>query len=289
MLNVLGPRERYDAPCALLLGGFDGLHRGHARLLYAAKSSGLAVGLTSFYGIKAGGELFTAAERREIFADAGLSFAAEYVFDDRLRATSAQNFLHDLFGRIAARAAFCGEDFRFGRGAQGTPALLVRLAPCPVSVLPLLDDGGEKISASRVKRAVAEGNMAEAARLLLTPYFAQGTVEHGRHVGGPVLGFPTLNVTLPAEKLPPKEGVYGGTVQTPLGEFPAIINFGARPTFGVTEKKAEAYLHGFHGDLYGAVVRIYPREYFRPVMRFSSPEALREQLERDKERLLHVL
>ncbi len=94
-----------------------------------------------------------------------------------------------------------------------------------------------------------------------------------------------MNITFPRDKFPVKEGVYGGTVQTPSGEYPAIVNFGARPTFGVEESKVEAYLDGFSGDLYGALIRVYPKEYYRPVQKFPSAKELERQLARDVKRL----
>ncbi len=280
--------ERTRVPCALLMGGFDGLHRGHVRLLDAAKATGLPVGIMTIAGNKAGGELFTPAERRHIFCGAGIAFVREFAFTDAFRATPPEAFLRDLFACTAPRVLICGEDFRFGRDAAGTPSLLERLAPCPVQVLPAVMSSGEKISTSRIKACIANADMGGANALLLSPYFVGGRVEHGRHVGGPVLGFPTVNITVPPEKVPPRDGVYAGHAETPAGSFPAIVNFGKRPTFGVEEKKAEAYLHGFSGDLYGADVRIFPERFLRPVMKFESAEALRAQLERDREELFRV-
>ncbi len=282
---ILSEEGRFDAPCALLLGGFDGLHRGHDALLKRAKATGLPVGISSIFGGKAGGELFTRSERRYIFSQAGIAFVLEFAFSEAFRMTPPEDFLRDLFARVDARAVFCGEDFRFGRDAAGTPERLRALAPCPVTVLPLAEEGGEKIATSRIKRMVAKTDTAAADALLLHPYFVEGRVEHGRHVGGPVLGFPTLNLSVPPEKTHPGDGVYAGYAETPAGTYPAIVNFGARPTFGVAEKKVEAYLDGFSGDLYGADVRIYPTRFLRPVQKFDGIESLKAQLLRDKEAL----
>lgn len=284
MLKVLRGEERYPAPCALLLGGFDGFHAGHMALLQEAKKTGLPVGLTSISGCKAGSDIFTFAEREKIFGDAGFCFVLEFSFTEHFRNTSAEDFIGDLFAKANAEAVFCGEDFHFGKGAAGTTALLKALAPCPVSVLPLKSENGEKISSGKIKELLSGGRMQEVNRLLCSDYFVEGIVEHGREVGR-TYGFPTLNLTYPKEKFPIREGVYVGYAETEAGTYPAIVNFGARPTFGVAEKKVEAYLKGFSGDLYGTRVRVYPTEFLRPVQKFSSEEELKKQLEKDVARV----
>jgi len=270
-------------PCALLLGGFDGFHCGHRTLFSAAKQTGLPVGLTTISGNKAGGDVFTFSERETIFLREGFDFCEELRFAD-IKELSAQDFFAGLLERFPIKAVFCGEDFRFGKDALGTPQLLKELSPCPVHVLPLLTADGEKLAVSKMKRLIAEGSVFELSRLLGYDYFVQGEVEHGRRVGRTV-GFPTVNIRFPTEKFPLKEGVYGGTAQTPFGVFPAVVHFGSRPTFGLQERVVEAYLDGFSGDLYGQTVRICPQKYYRPVQKFASAEALRKQLERDVKRL----
>ena len=282
MLKILREGDRYLEPCALLLGGFDGFHAGHASLLAEAKKTGLPVGLTSISGGKAGSALFTPQEREVVFARAGFAFVREIEFTEAFKNTSAEAFIKQLFKSIPAREVFCGEDFRFGKGAEGTSGLLKELAPCPVSVLPLLTEQGQKVSASHIKDYLKEGSMEEANGLLPYGYFMQGAVERGRGVGH-TLGFPTLNLSVVPEKCLPKDGVYGGYAETPKGRFPAIVNVGARPTFGVEERKVEAYLKGFSGDLYGETVRIYPTQFLRPIFQFSSKEELIKQLQKDRE------
>lgn len=276
--------ETLESPCALLLGGFDGLHTGHITLLRAAQETGLPVAITSIAGNKQGGSLFTCGERAFLYEKAGISIMIEIPFSDEIKNTSAEQFLRRLFAGVNAQAVFCGEDFRFGRDAQGTPKLLKSAAPCPVTVLPLKTDNGEKVAVSTIKAMLSQGDIEAVNRLLACGYFLQGIVEHGRQVGRQY-GFPTVNLTLPREKAPVKEGVYGGYADTPAGTYPAIINVGARPTFGVTEKKAEAYLYGFSGNLYGETVRIYPTAFYRPISRFRDAVALKAQLEADIQRL----
>ena len=274
-------------PCALLLGGFDGFHRGHERLLEAARETGLPVGLTALSGGK-GGELFPLPEREDIFRALGFAFVDEHILEGAFRETSAEDFLKDLFARIPAKAVFCGEDFRFGKDASGTPALLKEKAPCPVTVLPLAAKDGEKIAVSRIKQLLAEGDMEKVNALLCAPYFVRGEAEHGRAVGR-TYGFPTANLHLPAGKFPLKEGVYAARARLEGGSvYPAIVNFGPCPTFGVEERRTEAHLVGFEGDLYGEKVTLYPVRFLRPIRKFQSKEALEEQLEGDRAAALEL-
>ena len=280
-------KEGESGPFALLLGGFDGFHRGHGELLKAAKETGLPVGLTALSGGK-GGELFPLPERERIFRALGFCFADEHLLTQDFKNTSPEDFLRDLFARIPVSAVFCGEDFRFGKDAAGTPELLKVLAPCPVSVLPLAAAGGEKIAVSRIKEYLAAGEPEKANELLLYPYFVEGAAEHGRAVGR-TYGFPTANLTLPKGKFPVKEGVYAARACVKGGEWPAIVNFGPCPTFGVEERKTEAHLIGFDGDLYGEKVTLFPVKFLRPIQKFDGKDALERQLERDRAAALALI
>ncbi len=283
--------ERYGAPCALLLGGFDGLHLGHRVLLERAKRIGLPVGITTILGGK-GKALFTGEERKFLFERAGIAFSVEIPFTEEVKNMPASEFLGALFGALDVRLAVCGEDYRFGKGAEGTTAMLQALAPCPVEVVPAVhtvtEGEGRILSTLSCKHFLERGELALLnASLSEDPssrYFVQGAVEHGREEGRKY-GFPTLNLHAPAGKLLPPEGVYGGAVATPKGEYPAIVNFGACPTFDVAERKIEAFLDGFSGDLYGETVRVYPEAFYRPIRKFASAEALKAQLQQDLARL----
>lgn len=271
----------------LVLGGFDGLHLGHRSLLDEAKKSGSPIALTTMFGEK-GRVLFTREERRVLFERAGIACLLEFDLSGGLRDLVAEEFLRELFAFIPVSRVVCGEDFRFGRGALGTPALLRQLSPCPVSVLPILKtgekDGGEKISVSLCKRLLGEGELSGLNAWLGSGYFLRGIVEHGREVGR-TYGFPTLNLTTPHEKLLPPDGVYGGFCVTPKGRYGTIVNLGPCPTFDVAERRVEAYLDGFSGDLYGETVEIYLMEFYRGIEKFSSAEALKAQLQNDIARL----
>lgn len=297
MLKILQNGERIESPCVLVLGGFDGLHLGHRALLNRAQQTELPVAITTILGGK-GASLFTKEEREFLFLRAGIGFAIEFFYTSEFQNLPAEEFCKELFLRANAKKLICGEDFRFGKGALGTPALLKALAPCPLETVPPVcsdylsaaGEGFQKISTSACKEHLKKGEIALLNACLETKdfygsaYFVQGEVEHGREEGRKY-GFPTANLSAPAGKLLPPDGVYGGLAATEKGNFPAIVNFGARPTFGVAERKIEAHLIGFSGDLYKETVRVYPIEFLRGIEKFSSPEALKIQLEKDKERV----
>ncbi len=284
MLKRVTRGEKLNIPCVLLLGGFDGIHLGHRTLVDCAKTFGYPVGLTSMAGGKRGGDIFTFGEREVVYEKLGLSFVYELEFTPDFMRTSAEDFIKELTAAFDLHGVVCGSDFRFGKDALGTPALLKERLTCPVTVCELKEIGGEKVSSRNVKKLLSEGDVSAANALLCEPYLIMGRVEEGRKVGRD-LGFPTVNVSYPVQKFPLREGVYGGYVRTEKGTFPAIVNFGARPTFGVEERKVEAYLDGFSGNLYGTQVQIFPTEYYRPVVKFARVEDLKEQLAKDIERL----
>lgn len=296
MLKILSENECFSEPCTLVLGGFDGLHLGHRALLDCAKKFQRPIGISTMIGGK-GSALFTREERRFLFERAGIFFAIEFEWTSRFQNTSAEEFLKELFLRVKPEAIVCGEDFRFGKGALGTPSLLKESAPCPVYIVetvkePIGERGRrKKISSSACKKYLERGDLLKLNACLEargnffdSAYFVQGTVEHGREEGRKY-GFPTLNLSAPEEKLLPPDGVYGGFAATERGNFPSIVNFGPRPTFSVFEKKIEAHLLGFRGDLYGTLVRVYPTKFLRPIQKFESIEALKNQLQIDLERV----
>lgn len=271
--------KEYAAPCVMLLGGFDGLHIGHRELIRSASGYGLPIGVMTIKGGK-GMSLFTMEERAAMFGEQGLSFCYPVAFTDEVRNTTKEDFIRDLLSRFNAKAFVCGEDFRFGRGAEGTPEFIREYTGIPVHVHPILCVGGKKVSTSGIKDCVGQGNMPAANSLLLRPFFLRGTVEEGRHTGRRI-GFPTANLTYPAEKFPMREGVYAIHAALDGRVIYGIANFGPCPTFGITFRKAEAYFDGYEGDLYGKRIDLCFDAYIRPICRFESGEALAEQLRRD--------
>ena len=265
--------------CVILLGGFDGLHVGHRLLLSRAKEYGVPVGVMTIVGAKQGGSLFTFAEREKIFRMAGVDFAFELPFSE-IKDLSPNTFIALIEKQFSPIAFVCGEDFRFGRGAQGDAALLKRITNVKVDVLPLLEKDGQKVSSSTVKKLLSEKDLPQANTLLSEPYFLMGTVKEGRKVGR-LLGFPTANITYPEGKFTLPHGVYETAVEVGGKTYKAITNFGAQPTFLEGQVCVETHLGGFVGNLYGQMLTIRFLRFLRPIQRFENAEALKAQLVSD--------
>jgi riboflavin kinase/FMN adenylyltransferase len=264
---------------AMLLGGFDGLHAGHRRLLDEAKASGLAVGVMTIVGGKQGECLFTFREREEIFLSAGADFVFELPFAE-IKDLSPKNFLTLLEREFSPKLFVCGEDFRFGAGAVGTPEVLKASTQVRVEVLSLLEIEGEKVSSTHIKNLLKGGEVEKANALLSHPYFLIGKVVEGRKIGR-TMGFPTANIAYPKGKFPIMKGVYETRVQIGGIVYKGITNFGARPTFENDEVWTETYIDGFSGDLYDKELKVEFVRFMREIEKFASVEDLQAQLTKD--------
>jgi riboflavin kinase / FMN adenylyltransferase len=156
-------------------------------------------------------------------------------------------------------------------------------------VVPEVDFGDQHVSSSRIRRAVAGGDLASAARMLGRPYRVSGRVVEGERRGR-TIGVPTINLgDIPPQKLLPPDGVYAVRVEWRGGRAGGMMNQGARPTFQDGRRTLEAHLFDFEGDLYDEWVRVEWLERLRDVQTFASVDALKQQLERDRSRALAVL
>ena len=267
----------------MLLGGFDGLHLGHRRLLSCAKQSGLPVGLMTIVGGKAQENIFTFVERESIFRESGADFVFELPFAE-IKDLSAEAFLQKLTTEFNPKLFVCGEDFRFGQGAVGTPKIIQQATQVRVEILPLMEMYGEKISSRAIKSLLKEGEVQKANALLGQSFFLIGEVVKDRQVGR-TLGFPTANILYPKEKFPLKQGVYETRVCVNGQEYKGITNYGARPTFDNAQVLTETYLDGFDGNLYGKTLKVEFVRYLRAVQKFDGIDGLKAQLQEDIRRV----
>jgi riboflavin kinase/FMN adenylyltransferase len=278
------------------LGKFDGVHRGHRKLIAAVlrlarriEAPGLAVtfdvhpdSLLRPHQIPP--SLTTVAEKTAYIEETGLECLLYLEFTPAFAHLSAREFAEEyLARRMRAQIVLAGENFRFGRNRGGDTDMLRRWGPrlgFEFRAVPQATVAGEPVSSTRIRRVVAAGEMKLAAQLLGRPYSIEGQVDHGV-ARGRALGAPTANLRLPAKVLPP-DGVY--LVRASIAgapSLPALANLGTSPTFGPGERRLEVHFIRFSGDLYGRQVRVFFERFLRPEQRFSSAQELSRQIRED--------
>jgi riboflavin kinase / FMN adenylyltransferase len=302
---VIGRLPPLPNGSTVTVGSFDGVHLGHEAVLREiarrAEAAGRASVLVTFephplevVNPQAAPPLLTTdVERREILAQLPLDYVLFLRFDRRLASLTPEEFVEQvLIERCHVRELVIGHDHGFGRGRSGDVETLRRLGAergFDVDVVEVVDVGEQHVSSSRIRRAVAGGDLTTAARMLGRPYQVSGRVGQGERRGR-LLGIPTINLTdVPPQKLLPPDGVYAVRVEWRGGRAGGMMNQGPRPTFGDGRRILEAHLLDFDGDLYGEWVRIEWVERLRDIERFGSVEALQQQLERDRTRARAVL
>ncbi|MCJ2134703.1 bifunctional riboflavin kinase/FAD synthetase [Methylobacterium sp. J-026] len=279
------------------IGNFDGVHLGHRVLVEsvraAAREAGRpAVVLTfephprAYFTPDAPMFRLTSLAAKEIvFARLGLDGLIVRRFDGALAATGARAFVLDfLGGSLGLSGVVVGHDFHFGRGREGTPAILATLCreagmSCHIVAPVALGSEAEPVSSSAIRAALASGDVARANSLLGYRWFVLGPVRHGDKRGRQ-LGFPTANVMLPDCGL--GHGIYAVRVRLESGRFrDGVASYGRRPTFDDGAPLLETYLFDFSGDLYGQEIAVEFVGYIRGEERFASADALVERMHVD--------
>jgi riboflavin kinase/FMN adenylyltransferase len=297
---------------AATIGAFDGVHRGHRTVIRAlqqrAAEEGLRTAVVTFDRHPASvvrpdsaPTLLTDLEQKlELLAGCGVDYTLVVPFDEERAAEPAVAFVEEvLVSCLDARLIAVGSDFHFGHHRSGNVALLRKMgAERGFEVIghELVDaDGrptiGDPVSSTRIRRALAEGDLATANEMLGRPHEVRGVVDHGDERARE-LGFRTANLDVPSTTCLPADGIYAGWYVTPDGvRHPAAISLGRRPTFyeRADASLLEAHLIDFEGDLYGQPARVQFEERLRDELRFDSVEALVEQMAHDVEQSRAIL
>lgn len=283
----------------LTIGVFDGVHRGHQHIIQkltagARKAKAPAVVLT-FHphpaivlgrgGVKC---LTTPDERAELLSALGVDVVITYPFNQAVAQMTAHEFMAHVKEHLGLKRLLTGYDFALGHGREGNASRLAEIGRemgYEVEIVPAVSDESGVISSTEIRKLVAVGDVAEAARLLGHFYSLHGPVVHGDHRGR-AIGFPTANIRYESEKVIPANGIYACWLYTGGEKFAAMTNVGVNPTFTPDKQTSnvEAYVLDFDGDLYGQDVRLEFVERLRDEMKFASVEALVEQIRLDVEK-----
>ncbi|GGO88266.1 riboflavin biosynthesis protein [Marinobacterium nitratireducens] len=282
--------------CVATIGNFDGVHRGHVKVLDQVKAKGLELGLPTvaiifepqprefFAGAEAPPRLTRFDEKVRLLRDQGVDRVLCLPFNDRLRSMSAARFIDELLLEgLAVRHFVVGDDFRFGCDRKGDYAMLEQVGrekgfSVEHMETYLLD--GERVSSTRVRLALQANDLDGAQRLLGWRYRICGRVMHGQKLGR-TLGVPTANVRM-HRFAAPLRGVYAVRVRIGDGSIhPGVANIGMRPTVHGTQPVLEAHLFDFTGDLYGQLLNVEFDAFIRDERKFDGLEQLKQQIQQD--------
>lgn len=280
---------------AVTLGKFDGLHRGHETLIERVIAHQKEDGVDSVVFAFDMGPLYERLNKKKenLITNeerAGrllgrVDYLVECPFLKSISKIEAETFIKEiLVKQFHAKYIVIGTDFHFGYQKKGDSGMLQKYSEkygYQVEVIEKKCYEGREISSTYIKEEVKKGNMKLVRTLLGYPYTFTGKVQYGRQLGRK-LGFPTMNISVPEEKVLPPKGVYVSSVCLEGSCYRGISNIGCKPT--VSEKEQigiETFLFDYNGDSYGAEIEVRLHEYVRPEQKFASVGELREQVERD--------
>ena len=274
--------------CAVTLGKFDGIHRGHRKLIQTIlnrkKEYGELAVVMAFVSDRQ--TILTSEERRILLEKMGVDILLECPLNDQIKHMKADVFIRQILkGDLQASCVVVGEDFRFGHERKGSPELLEKYGEkydYETIVIAKEMEGNRKISSTYIREELKKGNMEKVTSLMGRDYFVEGQVVHGRGMGHKVL-LPTTNLVPPRTKILPPNGVY--VTSSYFGDkiYHGITNIGCKPTVGENFIGVETYLFDCKEDLYGEECRVDFKTFLRPERKFPSLEALKSRLLADAE------
>lgn len=296
MEYIRGTTEFYlSEPSVISLGKFDGLHRGHELLIeymIQKKKTGLKTVIFTFDippkkmveqdEVKV---LTTNQEKMHLFERIGIDYLIECPFTEEFMHMMPLDFIKKIVKELHVKAMVVGKDFHFGYQRAGDYHILQQYAKelgYEVSAVDKMQFEDRDISSTFVREEILAGDIEKANRLLGYHYFAQGVVTHGRHMGGPILGFPTINLVPEANKLLPPFGVYIAEAAIGNQLYQGIANVGCKPTIkGGNPVGIEMHIFDFKQDVYGEEVRVDFLSRVRPELKFDSIDDLKLQMMSD--------
>lgn len=292
-----------EASSVIVLGNFDGVHRGHQKLLTTslelAREKGLIAIALSFYphptsvlGKSKKPLVMSRADRKNKMEEIGMDIFIEYPFTKTFAGISPDTFFtHILMEKLKAKVIVVGSNYFFGKDKKGDSNYLKHLGKLydiEVCVIDTVMENGEIISSTHIRQLILEGAMEKAQELLGYPYTIVGHVAHGKKLGR-TIGFPTINLVAEADRVYPPNGVYATMVKVYNETYMGITNVGYNPTVGNTHKTIETHILGFDQQIYGEEVEVMFYSYLRPEQKFENINILSQQIAKDKEKAIKFL
>ena len=281
---------------AVAIGKFDGIHKGHEKLLekiMMQKEKGLKTVIFTFdplpailFGQTQIKELTTRQEKEEIFERMGVDILIEFPLTESTASMSPENFIEEiLVQKMNTAYVAAGTDLSFGYKGKGDAALLKNLSGkfnfC-VEIIEKVCHNKREISSSYIREEIERGNMENAAALIGNAYSISGIVEHGNQLGR-TLSMPTVNLLPDERKLLPPYGVYFSRINMDGKFYCGVTNIGSKPTVSNENRPGvETYIFGFEEEIYDKKITVYLDHYRRPEKKFAGIEQLRAQLMEDK-------
>ncbi len=295
-IELIGTDTVPNSYTAVAAGLFDGVHLGHRAVIGKAaeitrENKDISAAVFTFDTATVtskGGALGCILGREDKLSMLG-QLGAEYVYSPdfaSFKEYTAERFVKEvLHEKMRAKYVVCGIDFRFGKGASGNAEILKKLGEeCGITVItvpPVSEENGRKISSTHIRELISAGEISEANALLGYDYFFTLPVISGNRIGR-TIDFPTINQRLGAERAMPRFGVYASKAEVGGKTYFGITNVGVKPT--VSDSKdvlAETYMIGFDGDLYGERVRLSLVKFIRPERKFGGIAELKAQIKND--------
>lgn len=282
-------RHAPGRPCALTVGVFDGVHLGHRHLIDALKARAAERGLASAVVTLHPDPMqvlrpdlrvayvTSLEERIELLRATGVDAVAPLTFTSEVAELSAHDFVRLLHETLDMHFLLMGPDHAFGRGREGTPQRVAEIGAelgFDLDTLPQpLEGTSGAVSSTSIRRALADGDMELAARLLGRPFAVRGPVVRGKERGR-TIGFPTANIAVTPDRALPAYGVYVTRAHVGGRTYPSATNIGVNPTFDDARPSIETYILDFEGDLYGRELRVEVLHRLRGETKFESIDAL---------------
>lgn len=291
---TLDYKDSYNQkPIAIALGFFDSVHIGHREIISKCRDiaavKGYASAVMTFRNNphqnlnKATDLIYTYEERLKVLRLLELDLVINSVFDDAYMRTSADDFLQHLKHNFNIAYIACGKDYRFGHFGKGDVNLLSAFCKAngiELFIAPDVYNDDIKVSTTKIREYLINGDINNANKLLFTRYFIDGTVTHGNKVGKMLL-FPTANIDISSQKLKVQDGVYVTCTTVHGKKYLSVTNYGKKPTFNDLSYKIETHILNFNKDIYGENITIEFINKIRDTKKFTSVEELKMQISMD--------